>query len=184
MLEDKIANFEKVSLERFILDMLPYVEKNYNKRGTEAMDLITEMYRRIKIPARSTTESAGYDFYTYEHVILPQGEGIVIPTGIRCDIKAGFSLDIYPRSGQGFKHHLVIANTIGIIDSDYYHSDNEGHIMIKLVYEGFKNSEQDSMVIKSGTAFAQGILHEVFGALNDKDTEFIKRNGGLGSTTK
>ena len=169
----RVAKFEKVSFDEY-------------KKAFDDMDLeeIKGIYDSIKLPKRATKGSAGYDFYSPIDITLKPGETVKIPTGIRCKMEDNYVLKLYPRSGLGFKYRLQLNNTVGIIDSDYYNSDNEGHIMIKLVYEGFKNSKQDSIVIKSGTAFVQGILHEVFGALNDSDTEFAKRNGGLGSTTK
>ena len=64
------------------------------------------------------------------------GATIKIPTGIRCILKEGFVLKEYPRSGLGFKYRVRLDNTVGIIDSDYYKSDNEGHIFIKITNEG------------------------------------------------
>ena len=185
MLINQISTFEKVSLERFILDMVKPVENTYHITGEKAFNFIREMYERIEIPRRSTIESAGYDFIAYDHIILPKNKGVVIPTGIRCKIKPGYSLDLYPRSGQGFKNKIRIANTVGIIDSDYYYSDNEGHIIVKLVYEGFEDSDNDDIMILSGTAFAQRIFHEVFAATNDNENDkMVNRNGGFGSTSK
>ncbi len=59
---------------------------------------------------------------------LKPGETIKIPTGIRVKINDGWVLKLYPRSGLGFKFRVQMNNTVGIIDSDYYNSDNEGHI--------------------------------------------------------
>ena len=86
-------------------------------------------------------------------------------------------MQVYPRSSLSFKNGIVLANTVGIIDSDYYYSDNEGHIMIKLVNRGNKE-----LTIKQGTAFAQGVITEYFTVDDDNATK--TRNGGIGSTNE
>ena len=88
-------------------------------------------------------------------------------------------LKIYPRSGLGFKNRLQLDNTVGIVDSDYYHSDNEGHIFIKITND---SKEGKALTVEAGTGFAQGIFVE-YGITTDDDAEGI-RNGGFGSTTK
>lgn len=130
----------------------------------------------VKLPRRATSGSAGYDFYAPEAFELKPGEEIKIPTGVRCAILEGWYLGIYPRSGLGFKYRCGLANTVGIIDSDYYFSDNEGHIMVKVVNNGNK-------VIKvgAGEAFCQGIFQRY--GLVAYDDEKAVRNGGFGSTT-
>ncbi|MCB6314277.1 hypothetical protein LI253_18730, partial [Gordonibacter pamelaeae] len=70
--------------------------------------------------------------YTPIDFILKPHETIKIPTGIRVSINDGWVLAIFPRSGLGFKYRLQLNNTVGIIDSDYFNSDNEGHIFIKI----------------------------------------------------
>ena len=84
------------------------------------------------MPERATVGSAGYDFFSPIDFALAPGETIKIPTGIRAKIDDGWVLKIYPRSGLGFKFRLQLNNTVGIIDSDYFYSDNEGHIMAKI----------------------------------------------------
>lgn len=148
----------------------------------EFNDKIKKIYDDIKIPKRKTYESAGYDFYLPMTMVIKHGHSLLIPTGIRIKLDPGYSLDIYPRSGLGTKYKIVIANTIGVIDSDYYNSDNEGHIFIKLVYEGFSKYDE-YITLNTGDRFCQGIIHEVFTVENDEENdEFIKRNGGYGST--
>jgi dUTP pyrophosphatase len=187
MLYDRIATFEKVSLKQYIKDC-----KELNKFGNFNEENIIEEYEKIKIPSRATSGSVGYDFYLPHDITLYAGDTIIIPTGIRCKIKDGYSLDIYPKSGLGFKHFTTIANTIGIIDSDYYDSDNEGHIMVKFINNGFNTARDpynplnqiDKILRRArGESFVQGIFHECFGATNDIDnTEMKVRNGGFDST--
>ena len=164
----RIAKFEKVSLEQF----------------TKDFDINTglfpeEIYDGIKLPKRATKGSAGYDFYAPFDIMLKPGETIKIPTGIRSSMEDGWVLKIYPRSGLGFKYRLQLNNTVGIIDSDYYNSDNEGHMFVKLTND---SNEDKSLSLKAGQGMVQGIFFE-FGIVEDDDvTE--ERNGGFGSTTK
>ncbi len=113
----RVGKFEFVSYDNF-------------KSSFDNLDeaLIKEMYENLKKPARATKGSAGYDFYLPMDIKLNPGETIKIPTGIRVSMLDNYVLKIYPRSGLGFKYRLQLNNTVGIIDSDYYYSDNEGHI--------------------------------------------------------
>ena len=88
-------------------------------------------------------------------------------------------LKCYPRSGLGFKFRLQLNNTVGIIDSDYYDSDNEGHIFAKLTND---SNEGKTVEVRTGDGFMQGIFVEYGITLDDDVTDV--RNGGFGSTTK
>ena len=88
-------------------------------------------------------------------------------------------LTCYPRSGLGFKYRLQLNNTVGIIDSDYYDSDNEGHIFAKITND---TKEGKTVRIETGSGFMQGIFMEYGITFDDHVTE--SRNGGFGSTTK
>lgn len=166
----KIAKFEKVSFEQF--------KEDWQKCG-RAGNGTEKTYEDIKLPKRATIGSAGYDFYAPEGFSLAPGESIKIPTGIRAKIDEGWVLKIYPRSGLGFKFRLQLDNTVGIIDSDYYYSSNEGHIMIKLTNNSL---EGKTVTVEKGSAFAQGMFLE-YGITVDDDADGI-RDGGFGSTTK
>lgn len=107
------------------------------------------------------------------------GQGIKIPTGIRVEMEPEWVLKCYPRSGLGFKYRLQLNNTVGIIDSDYFFSDNEGHIFAKLTND---TREDKTIQIPAGTGFMQGIFVE-YGITVDDDADAV-RNGGFGSTTK
>ena len=160
----RIAEFKKVSFEQF--------SQAYTKDDSR------EIYEHITLPHRATKGSAGYDFYAPYDITLKAGETAKIPTGIRVRIDEGWVLNIYPRSGLGFKYRLQLDNTVGIIDSDYYYSDNEGHIFIKITN---CSTENKTVIIPAGTGFAQGIFLEYGITVND-DADGI-RNGGFGSTT-
>ncbi len=164
----RVARFEKVSFEQF-------------KSGFDNLDdnKIKELYDSLILPKRATKGSAGYDFYAPFDITLKPGETIKIPTGIRAYMEENYVLKLYPRSGLGFKYRLQLNNTVGIIDSDYYYSDNEGHIFAKITND---SNENKTVEIKKGTGFMQGIFVE-FAITFDDDCQSI-RNGGFGSTTK
>ena len=164
----RVARFEKVSFEQF-------------KSGFDNLDdnKIKELYDSLILPKRATKGSAGYDFYAPFDITLKPGETIKIPTGIRAYMEENYVLKLYPRSGLGFKYRLQLNNTVGIIDSDYYYSDNEGHIFAKITND---SNENKTVEIKKGTGFMQGIFVE-FTITFDDDCKSI-RNGGFGSTTK
>lgn len=168
----RVAQFFKVSPQLFIEAMREefpqYTEED-----------VRDMYESLLLPRRATRGSAGYDFFAPFSFSLPPAATIKIPTGIRVRMEEDWVLNIYPRSGLGFKYRLQMNNTVGIIDSDYYYSDNEGHIFIKLTNA---SNEGKTMEVKQGTGFAQGIFLE-YGITEDDDAQGI-RNGGLGSTTK
>ena len=167
--------FEKVSYEQFFQAMKAEFYETMDARV--ASDRITEAYEVVKTPVRATTLSAGYDLIAPFDFYLAPGESVKIPTGIRVQIDPGWFLMIAPRSGLGFKYRVRLANTIGVIDGDYYYSDNEGHIFCKVVNEG-----DVMMNVKAGEAFAQSIFL-MHGLTYDDDVSAV-RNGGLGSTSK
>lgn len=168
----RIAKFEKVSLEQF----LGVVKEEFPEYTEED---IKDMYESVELPKRATKGSAGYDFYAPFAFSLPAGGTIKIPTGIRAKMDEDWVLKLYPRSGLGFKYRLQLNNTVGIIDSDYYYSDNEGHIMAKITND---SKEGRNLEISAGMGFMQGIFLE-YGITVDDDAQGI-RNGGFGSTTK
>ena len=153
----RIAKFEKVSLNEFVK-----AEKQEN-------------YDNIILPRRATSGSAGYDFFALNDFTLAPNETIKIATGVRVYIEEGWVLKIYPRSGLGFKYRLRLDNTVGIIDSDYYFAENEGHIFIKLTNCGDK-----TLTVEKGKAFAQGVFVE-YGITEDDECD-KERTGGFGST--
>lgn len=173
--------FEKVSFEQYKKDRLKLLG---NFSHTIPDEKIKEEYDNIKLPKRATTDSAGYDFfapYTFSLIGThsDKAENLqihyeLIPTGIRfvTDNKEIF-LACVPRSGLGFRNGFALANTVGVIDSSYFLSDNEGHIMAKVYAETDADVEQ-------GKAFMQGIIIPFIKTSNDDATGI--RNGGFGST--
>lgn len=165
----KIAKFHKVSFQQF----------NAGWQDTFGQPAEQSMYDAIKLPMRATIGSAGYDFFTPFAFSLAPGETIKVPTGIRAEIHDGWVLQCYPRSGLGFKYRLQLNNTVGIIDSDYYYSDNEGHIFAKITND---SNEEKTVTVEAGQGFMQGIFLPFGITIDDETTAF--RNGGFGSTTK
>lgn len=151
---ERIACFEKVSEEI---------------SGVPQNDVI--------LPVRATTGSAGYDFRSPVSFTLAPGDGITVKTGVRCRMENGWVLMLFPRSSLGFKYRLRLDNTVGVIDSDYYHSSNEGHIMVKIC-----NCGEKTLTVEKGDAFCQGVFLP-FG-ITDDDSVTDVRDGGLGSTGK
>ena len=168
----RIAKFEKVSFEQFKKDW-------QGEHPQDTDDMIKEIYDGIRLPKRATAGSAGYDFFAPAAFTLKPGQMTKILTGIRARIDDGWVLKLYPRSGLGFKFRLQLNNTVGIIDSDYYNSDNEGHIFAKLTND---SNEEKTVQIKAGEGFMQGIFVEYGITVDDAATDV--RNGGFGSTTK
>lgn len=168
----RIAKFEKVSLKRFVSDWVATFPQQSIEQAVMA-------YESIQLPRRATSGSAGYDFFAPVGFELPAGGTIKMPTGIRAIIEEGWVLTLYPRSSLGFKFRFQLDNSVGIIDSDYAYSDNEGHIFLRMTND---SREGKGLRVPAGTAFAQGIFLP-FGVTVDDDVQ-DRRNGGFGSTNK
>lgn len=164
--------FEKISERQFFIDFAEYLDDEcLDVRDSKAI------YNMIKLPKRATIGSAGYDIYAPYNITVPPKQTVKIPTGIRVNLDDDKFLAIYPRSGFGFKYKMQLYNTVGIIDSDYVYSDNEGHIWVKF----FNDSPDNKTIeIKQGEAMCQGIIQQFF-TTSDDETDG-ERNGGLGST--
>ncbi len=175
----RIGKFHKVSFPQFKKDWI----KTFDHPNTPDDEFIRDekfidfTYKLIKLPARATEHDAGYDFMSPLEFVMAPGEEVVIPTGIRAEITPGWFLMACPKSGLGFKYYVKFANTIGIVDSGYYFSDNEGHIFVKLRNEG-----RSIMKVDRGDKLFQGIFC-IHGITFD-DNATGARNGGFGSTGK
>ena len=162
-----IAKFRHVSEEQYSATTLP-----------DALPV-----SEIPLPSRATAGSAGYDFICPADVTLQPGDAITIPTGIRCEMQPGWVLMLFPRSSLGFKHQVRLANTVGVIDADYFHAANEGHIMVRLT-NGQSPCTVDShaVSIAKGERFCQGIF--LPHGLAQEEEVTAGRTGGFGSTGK
>lgn len=162
------------------------------KRGFEIVSKFKN--EDINLPVRKTNASAGYDFEAAESLIVPSiwkilaekvfvGEATglkatLIPTGIKSYMLDDEYLQLSIRSGTALKTGLILANGVGIVDSDYYNNpDNEGHIMFPVHNLGFRDK-----LIKKGECIGQGLFLKYLKA--DGDTSDGIRTGGFGSTDK
>jgi dUTP pyrophosphatase len=174
-IQPKVGQFEKVSYEQF-KQAFEVMLDTYETHGQATETVIKQCYDSIELPTRATKGSAGYDFKTPINCTLEVGQTIIIPTGIRCNMDINYMLQMYPRSGLGFKFGMELVNTVGIIDADYYNADNEGHIMVKI------RPTIRTLQLCTGDKFAQGIFIP-YGITRDDNADG-SRTGGIGSTGK
>lgn len=177
-----MIKFEKVSYEQFKKDVLKSLSDWDDFDSSE--ENIKDIYNNIKLPKRATDGSAGYDFFSPFKLHIASSsdcnQTLKFPTGIRVEMPKNVVLLLFPRSSLGFKYRLQLDNTIGVIDSDYYYSDNEGHMWCKFT----KCAEHKELYLSSGNAYMQGVFINYL--LTDDDSEDDKqvRNGGFGSTNQ
>ena len=184
----EVATFEPVSD-----DMANYiVTQKMSKEKEDISDY------EIRLPERATEGSAGYDFFVPYDVIIRPHQMVIIETFVRCKFintklinldgspfpYFGWQLKLYPKSGLGLKTGMRLENTVGIIDSDYYYTQeeglsNEGHIRIAV-----RTKWQYDLRLHKGQKIAQGIFEPYAIATNERGKTFEKRNGGFGSTGK
>ncbi len=132
----------------------------------------------VRLPARSTAMSAGYDIEAAEDVMLPPHRVTLVPTGLKAYMMPDEYLGLHVRSGFSVRHAVSCVNGQGIIDADYYgNEDNEGHILLPLINHG-----DEAVEIRKGTRIAQGIFYRYLTADGDEAGCGAKRGGGLGST--
>lgn len=161
----RVGQFEKISVKQW--------RKDYAGALVSEFDYMLD---EIPMPKRATKGSAGYDICTPFDIDLLPNEEINIPTGLKCKIDNGWALFALPKSGLGFKYFVRLANTIGLIDEDYYNNENnEGHMWVKIRNEGSKLLHIDAY---------KGVCQMVFlpyGITYDDESEGV-RKGGFGST--
>ena len=136
----------------------------------------------INLPERKTKYSAGYDVEAAEDCVIPAFKLGQAPTLVKTGLKAYMPEDEYlmlcNRRSNPKKKGLVMANSIGIIDSDYYENpDNDGHFMF-----AFFNIKAEDIEIKKGDVIGQAIFQKYLTVDNDKAEG--ERVGGFGSTSK
>ena len=166
-------HFEKVKFEAFEKDMMQYRPMNF--LGSQA----DEAYDNISLPERKTKYSCGYDVKTPITITIRPHDSIVIPTGIKVvmseDEMKTWCLKLYARSGVGIKDKVVITNAVGLIDSDFQFSDNDGDMLIALT-----NMSEEVRTYKAGDRVCQAVF-EIYGITSD-DKAVGERTGGVGST--
>ena len=138
--------------------------------------------KNINLPKRSTKYAAGYDVEAAEDTVIPAFKpGVkptLIPTGLKAYMQNDEMLCLYNRSSNPKKKGLVLANSVGIVDKDYYgNSDNDGHIMY-----AFWNFKDEDIKVEKGERIGQAIFQKYLVA--DNDVAGGERTGGFGSTDK
>ena len=138
--------------------------------------------KNINLPKRSTKYAAGYDVEAAEDTIIPTFKpGVkptLIPTGLKAYMQDDEMLCLYNRSSNPKKKGLVLANSVGIVDKDYYgNSDNDGHIMY-----AFWNFKEEDIKVEKGERIGQAIFQKYL--VTDDDNAEGEREGGFGSTNK
>ena len=129
----------------------------------------------IKLPTRATEYSAGYDFYSPINITIKPDESVMVWSDVKVHMYCDNALLLIPRSSMG-KQPIMIANTVGLIDNDYYgNEDNDGNIGFRLLNLGKTPYE-----IKAGDRIGQGIFIK-YGTVKNDNT-ISKRSGGFGST--
>ena len=148
-----------------------------SKNKFEIVEKFKDLGLKIEIPTRKTTGSAGYDIRIIRGGKIKPGETKVFDTGLKVSIEDGYFLSLNVRSSVGIKMNLMLANTVGVIDSDYYNNDeNEGHIMVALTNFGSR-----TQWVQDGERVVQGIFIK-YGTTIDEVGPKEKRIGGIGST--
>ena len=162
------------------------------------------------MPIRTTKTSCGYDFYATEDIKIPPQTAVKFNTGIAAHINDDEFLMIVPRSSIGIKRHLMLSNTVGVIDSDFVNGDTKGNIIISLynyapaikydgdldvdlkhVYGGailpipviIDLTEENTVYIQKGERVAQGIILN-YNAMDEDNCSQSERTGGVGSSGK
>ena len=144
-------------------------------------EIVTSWQERgVRVPVRKTAASAGYDFEAGEAMVIEPGQQVMVPTGIKAYMQPDEVLTIHIRSSMAVKHQLVLVNSVGVVDADYYdNEDNEGHIYIALWNRG-----SEPFAIEKGDRIAQGIFGRYLVADDDSAGQGAERQGGFGSTGK
>ena len=150
------------------------------KRGFEIAKGFED--KDIHLPVRKTAYSAGYDIEAAQDIIIPSFQKgmapTLVPTGVKAYMEEDEVLYLYNRSSNPKKKGLILANSVGVVDSDYYgNPDNDGHIMF-----AFYNIKEEDITIHKGDAIGQGVFAKYL--VVDSDQASGKRKGGFGSTDK
>jgi len=148
----------------------------------KAIDLrIRKMHDDVETPIYASNGAACFDIFAFinpsEDVYIQPGTTKIFNTGIQVEVPVGYVLQIFSRSGHGFKNNVRLNNCVGIIDSDY-----RGEICVKLIQD---ESSDSPFVVKNGDRIAQAMIVEIptvnFVLIEDL-SQTDRGNGGFGST--
>lgn len=132
----------------------------------------------VKLPQRATKHSAGYDMYSPIDMVIEPHTMQMIWTNVKSQFGEDEVLLLCVTSGMG-KHGIMLANTLGVIDSDYYGNiGNDGNLGFRLY-----NFSNEPYIIKAGDKIGQGIFMKYLTIDNEKEIT-NERVGGFGSTVK
>lgn len=141
-------------------------------------ELVSQYHDENLLPKRETAHAAGYDLKVAERTVLEPGEIVLVPTGVKAYMQTGEVLYLYDRSSNPRKKGLVLINSVGVIDGDYYgNTANEGHIFAQM-----KNITDQTVVLEAGERIVQGVFMPFL--VVDGDNATGERTGGFGSTGK
>lgn len=154
-----MRKYEIISKEQFIKD-----------------NIREDLYESVSLPVRGTKSSAGYDIKAVGDYNLNPGCILKIPTGLKVAMESDEVLLLFSRSSVASKHDVVLANSVAVIDADYYNNqNNEGHLWIAL-----KNNSKEVFSIHNGDRICQGMFIKY--GITDDDSAIHNRSGGFGST--
>ena len=133
--------------------------------------------------AADPIDEAGDKVFTLDEMAaltkLSKAKPTLVPTGVKCKLDPNTYLELSVRSSCPLKYWLILANSKGIIDADYYNNpDNEGEIFFQMI-----NLSSKPIQLRKGDVIGQGIIHEYL--ITSDDTAYQRaqtRSGGFGST--
>ncbi|MEY8442690.1 dUTP diphosphatase [Lactococcus ileimucosae] len=132
----------------------------------------------LELPVRATKQAAGYDLSVAEKLVIQPGEIKLVSTGLKAYMQAGEVLYLYDRSSNPRKKGLILINSVGVIDGDYYNNpSNEGEIFAQM-----KNITESEVVLEKGERIVQAVFMPFLVADGDEETVKTTRTGGFGST--
>ena len=157
-----------------------YCVRLWNRLMTKirGFELVSTYTNQDLLPKRETAHAAGYDLKVAERTVIAPGEIVLVPTGVKAYMQAGEVLYLYDRSSNPRKKGLVLINSVGVIDGDYYgNPGNEGHIFAQM-----KNITDQPVTLEVGERIVQGVFMPFL--IVDGDEADGVRTGGFGSTGK
>lgn len=159
------------------------VARRLFKRKVRGFEVVADWARQapeveITLPTRGTSGAAAYDIYALHNKTIRPGGKVEFPTDVKVYMKRDEVFHLYPRSNQGIKFDLMLANTTGVIDMDYYENENnDGRFTIVI-----RNLGNENYYVKAGDRIAQGEFAKYLVADNDYNKRLPTRKGGTGST--
>jgi dUTP pyrophosphatase len=147
------------------------------EQGTSEVTVRVVVEDENFLPTYGSELAAGADVRAYikEDIQLEPGNSVLIPTGLRLDIPAGYEIQIRPRSGLALKHQVTVLNSPGTIDADY-----RGEVGVILINHGKK-----PFLITPGMRIAQMVLAPVYRMRYVREESLLttsRGEGGFGHT--